>query len=90
MKALITLAHCVALTTAVVIGSGGSAAAGDIRIGVNMPLTGPFAASGNYVMNGARIAAEEINADGGVLGKKLQLIIEDNKSNPTFLIDAWR
>jgi branched-chain amino acid transport system substrate-binding protein len=54
-----------------------------IKIGVNEPLTGGAAASGNYVTNGAKIAAEEINAKGGVLGKKIQLVIEDNKSNPT-------
>jgi branched-chain amino acid transport system substrate-binding protein len=62
----------------------GSAAAQDtIKIGVTQPLTGAFAASGNYVAQGAKIAEEEINKAGGVLGKKLQLIIEDNKSNPT-------
>lgn len=63
---------------------GGTAFAQDvIKIGVNQPLTGPFAASGAYVVNGARIAADEINAKGGVLGKKIELVIEDNKSNPT-------
>jgi branched-chain amino acid transport system substrate-binding protein len=62
----------------------GSAAAQDtVKIGVTQPLTGAFAASGNYVAQGAKIAEEEINKAGGVLGKKLQLIIEDNKSNPT-------
>jgi branched-chain amino acid transport system substrate-binding protein len=59
------------------------ASAQTIKIGVNEPLTGPFAASGSYVVNGAKIAADEINAKGGVLGKKLELVIEDNKSNPT-------
>src|SRR5215210_4123235 len=54
-----------------------------IKIGVTQPLTGAFAASGNYVTQGARIAEEQINAAGGVLGRKIQLIIEDNKSNPT-------
>jgi branched-chain amino acid transport system substrate-binding protein len=54
-----------------------------IKIGVTQPLTGAFAASGNYVAQGAKIAEEEINKAGGVLGKKIQLIIEDNKSNPT-------
>src|SRR3954468_526583 len=54
-----------------------------IRIGVTQPLTGAFAASGNYVTQGAKIAEDEINAAGGVLGKKIQLVIEDNKSNPT-------
>jgi branched-chain amino acid transport system substrate-binding protein len=59
------------------------AGAQTIKIGVNEPLTGAFAASGTYVVNGAKIAADEINAKGGVLGKKIELVIEDNKSNPT-------
>ncbi|HEY8336471.1 MAG TPA: ABC transporter substrate-binding protein [Tardiphaga sp.] len=61
----------------------GAAHAQTIKIGVNEPLTGAFAASGTYVVNGAKIAADEINAKGGVLGKKIELVIEDNKSNPT-------
>lgn len=59
------------------------AMADTIKIGVNEPLTGPFAASGTYIVEGAKIAAAEINADGGVLGSQIELIIEDNKSNPT-------
>src|SRR5215467_12799888 len=59
------------------------ASAQTIKIGVNEPLTGPFAASGTYVVNGAKIAADEINSKGGLLGKKVELVIEDNKSNPT-------
>jgi branched-chain amino acid transport system substrate-binding protein len=60
-----------------------AAAQETIKIGVTQPLTGAFAASGNYVANGASIAADAINAAGGVLGKKIELVIEDNKSNPT-------
>ncbi len=72
------------LSAAVLAGSlMTSAAAQTIKIGVNEPLTGAFAASGNYVTDGAKIAADEINAKGGVLGKKIELVIEDNKSNPT-------
>ena len=53
---------------------GGAAAAQDtIKIGVTQPLTGAFAASGNYVAQGAKIAEEEINKAGGVLGKKIEL-----------------
>jgi branched-chain amino acid transport system substrate-binding protein len=59
------------------------AVADPIKIGVNQPLTGDVAASGNYVTDGARIAADQINASGGVLGQQVELIIEDNKSNPT-------
>ena len=65
------------------IDAAGYASAQTIKIGVNEPLTGPFAASGTYVVNGAKIAADEINSKGGILGKKIELVIEDNKSNPT-------
>src|SRR5437016_11187981 len=70
---------------AIVLAAGVTTAAAQesIKVGVIQPLTGAFAASGNYVANGAKIAADEINAKGGVLGKKLELVIEDNKSNPT-------
>src|SRR4051812_1266273 len=61
----------------------GNAMAQTIKIGVNEPITGAFAASGTYVVNGAKIAADEINAGGGLLGRKIELVIEDNKSNPT-------
>src|SRR3954465_5991471 len=72
------------LALALTLASGAARAdAGAIRIGVNEPLTGPFAASGTYVVNGAKIAADEINAQGGVLGRRIELVIEDNKSNPT-------
>lgn len=67
---------------------GGGAAAETIKIGVNEPLTGAVAASGNYVTDGARIAADEINASGGILGNQVELIIEDNKSNPKEAVSA--
>lgn len=65
------------------IGTGALAQENVIKIGVNEPLTGVVAASGTMVTAGTKLAAEEINAKGGIGGKKIQLIIEDNKSNPT-------
>jgi len=59
-----------------------------IKIGVSEPLTGSVAASGTYVTNGARLAAEVINRKGGVLGKKIELVIEDNKSNPREAVNS--
>lgn len=59
-----------------------------IKIGVSQPLTGAVAASGNYVTNGARIAADLINKKGGVLGKPIELVIEDNKSNPREAVNS--
>ncbi len=63
--------------------SGGLAQQADpVKIGVIQPLSGPVAASGNYVRMGAEIARDWINARGGVLGRPIQLVIEDNKSDP--------
>jgi branched-chain amino acid transport system substrate-binding protein len=53
-----------------------------IKIGVIQPLSGPVAASGNYVRMGAEIGRDWINARGGVNGRKVELVIEDNKSDP--------
>jgi branched-chain amino acid transport system substrate-binding protein len=53
-----------------------------IKIGVIQPLSGPVAASGSYVRMGAEIARDWINARGGVNGRKVDLVIEDNKSDP--------
>src|SRR5438552_4350780 len=53
-----------------------------IKVGVIQPLSGPVAASGNYIRMGAEIARDWINARGGVLGRPIQLLIEDNKSDP--------
>jgi branched-chain amino acid transport system substrate-binding protein len=53
-----------------------------VKIGVIQPLSGPVAASGNYVRMGAEIARDGINARGGVLGRPVLLLIEDNKSDP--------
>ncbi len=60
----------------------GAQPAEPIKIGVIQPLSGPVAASGNYVRMGAEIARDWINARGGVLGRPIQLLIEDNKSDP--------
>jgi branched-chain amino acid transport system substrate-binding protein len=78
------LAISLAMATVLAAASfSGTCAQETIKIGVTQPLTGAFAASGNYVARGTKIAEEEINATGGVLGKEIQLVIEDNKSNPT-------
>src|SRR6266852_95538 len=53
-----------------------------VKVGVIQPLSGSVAASGNYVRMGAEIGRDWINAKGGVLGRKVELLIEDNKSDP--------
>ncbi|HEX4985225.1 MAG TPA: ABC transporter substrate-binding protein [Burkholderiales bacterium] len=59
------------------------AAAESIRIGLVSEITGPNAEAGRYTINGARLAVEQINKKGGILGKQVELVIEDNQStNP--------
>lgn len=49
-----------------------------IKIGLVDPLTGAFAAVGRNERHGATFAVEEINARGGVLGRKVQLLVSDS------------
>ena len=53
--------------------------ASDIPVGVYAALTGSEAAFGQATLQGVQLAAEEINASGGVLGKKIRLVIEDDQ-----------
>lgn len=58
-------------------------AADPIRIGLVAEVTGPNAEAGANTVNGAKLAVDEVNAAGGVLGRPLELKIEDNQStNP--------
>ncbi|HJQ37680.1 MAG TPA: ABC transporter substrate-binding protein [Thermoanaerobaculia bacterium] len=57
-------------------------ATGDIPIGVYAALTGDQAAFGNATVQGVKLAAEEINAAGGILGRKIRLVIEDDAGRP--------
>jgi branched-chain amino acid transport system substrate-binding protein len=59
-----------------------AAFADDLTIAVAGPMTGDQAAFGRQMKNGADLAIEEINAAGGVLGKKLALDVEDDACDP--------
>jgi len=64
-------------------GTGGSSNADDvIKMGVAGPLTGPNAAFGAQLKNGAAQAVEDINAAGGINGKMVELVFEDDVSDP--------
>ncbi len=56
-------------------------AAGPIKIGFPIPLSGPTAVYGEPVLQGAQMAVAQINAKGGVLGRKLELLPRDSKAN---------
>src|SRR5579863_8007520 len=78
--AVFGIAVAIALPTA-------TKAADPIKIGVVAPLTGPIADAGRYGVQGARLAVEEVNKAGGVLGRPLELVIEDDQSlNPSTVL----
>lgn len=61
----------------------GSSSSNEIKIGVLDELTGGNATMGTSAANGAKMAIKEANAKGGVLGKQIQAVVADNKSEPS-------
>jgi branched-chain amino acid transport system substrate-binding protein len=70
-----------ALLAAVMMASAGSAAE-NIKVGVLLPLTGAQAKFGEIEKRSYEMAAEEINAKGGVNGRKIELLFEDDTGKP--------
>src|SRR5262245_34139414 len=52
-----------------------------IKVGMPMPLSGPPALFGEPASKGAQMFVDEINAKGGVLGRKLELVVRDSKAD---------
>jgi branched-chain amino acid transport system substrate-binding protein len=61
-----------------------------IRIGHLTPITGFLGPLGEFAQMGVKLAAEEINAAGGVLGRKIELVIEDSVNPQTASAKAER
>ena len=59
-----------------------------VRIGVVQPMTGPVAYDGNIYVNTVKMLVDDLNAKGGVLGKKIELVIEDGACNPAQSVNA--
>ncbi|WP_309573463.1 ABC transporter substrate-binding protein [Deinococcus sp.] len=76
MRTVLTLT---ALTTLALSTQG--AAQDTIKIGAITSVTGRFAEFGKMQLAGFKVGVEEVNRKGGVLGKKLELVIEDNASD---------
>ena len=53
-----------------------------IRIGFPLPLTGPFAALAKDMQQGAVLGADELNAKGGILGRKVEVLFRDDQLKP--------
>lgn len=81
----ISLATGLAMLAGVVAGCGGGKPADSktIKLGFVYELTGGTATFGTSALNGSKLAMKEINAKGGVLGKQLEGVVADNKSEPS-------
>lgn len=59
-----------------------------IQIGFSSPLTGGSAQGGQDMLNGAKIAESEVNAAGGILGRQIQIVSEDDGGDPQQAVQA--
>src|SRR5262245_44233750 len=80
---LSSLARVIAVAAVAAAPLTASFAADTLKIGMVAPLTGPAAESGRFQQNGAKLAVEQINKAGGVLGRQVELVVEDDQTtNP--------
>jgi branched-chain amino acid transport system substrate-binding protein len=82
MRRLLPLVLGLLLFPAAAGGCGGKdpAAGGPVKIGVAGPITGAEAKNGQDLAEGATLAMEEWNAKGGVLGRKVELVVRDDEA----------
>jgi branched-chain amino acid transport system substrate-binding protein len=65
---------------------GSAFAADPIKIGVVTPLSGTYAGIGQQVRWGLELATKEVNAAGGIMGRQVELIFEDEEANPSVAV----
>jgi len=83
LKKIASAALATLLATSLLAGCGGPKKdANVITLGIIAEMTGNNASYGTSISNGAKLAAKEINAKGGVLGKKIDFVVADTKSEP--------
>lgn len=63
---------------------------GPIRIGTSLALSGGQAQPGAYTLIGARIAIQQLNENGGIDGRQVELVVRDNRFSPTDMIGQLR
>ncbi|GCL71989.1 amino acid ABC transporter substrate-binding protein [Paenibacillus naphthalenovorans] len=89
------LGMCLAASMIIVSACGSSSGgAGDqgevIKIGMVADLTGKSALTGEFKKRGAQIALDEINGAGGVDGKKIELVVEDDRGTNDGTVSAFQ
>ncbi|HSK34569.1 MAG TPA: amino acid ABC transporter substrate-binding protein [Propionicimonas sp.] len=67
-------------------GNGGGGDSDPIVIGTSLPLTGEFSQPGTAAKEGYEVWAEMVNADGGLLGRDVELVVKDDASNQNTIV----
>ena len=68
---------------------GGSGDSGTIKVGILGPHTGDVANYGIACRNGAQLYFDQLNADGGINGKQVEYLVEDEQGDPTQAVTAY-
>ncbi|WP_422326998.1 ABC transporter substrate-binding protein [Trebonia sp.] len=71
-------------------GATGPASTGPITIGASLSLHGGFTADGVAFKEGYELWAKDVNAHGGIMGRKVELTILDNKSSPNLVVTDYQ
>lgn len=87
-RRLLALAVVVVMVVTLLAGCAGGGST--IKIGAIQPISGPVSAYGTQSRDAINMALEEINAKGGVLGKKLEVFVEDDEANPEKTVNAFK
>lgn len=74
---------------AALAGSRAWGQSGDIVLGATVPLTGPLAASGQQYHFALQLAQDDINAKGGIGGRKLRIAFEDTQASNSIAVNAF-
>ncbi|MBX4260029.1 ABC transporter substrate-binding protein [Clostridium estertheticum] len=83
-KKKMSLLLSIAMAIGLLAGCGAKSASttGDIKIGVVLPLTGPNSSFGKSGQNGIKLLEDQVNKDGGINGRKIKFIYEDDEGKP--------
>jgi branched-chain amino acid transport system substrate-binding protein len=71
-----------ALAAVCALGFGSARAADTVKIGLMAPMTGSWASEGQEMKRNIDLLAEQVNAKGGLLGKKVEVVVEDDGGDP--------
>lgn len=83
MKRMMACGLVLTLLSSMLIGCGSKAESETIYIGTSFPMTGSVAADGLLILDAIQLAVDQVNADGGIKGRTVELVKEDDEASPT-------